>query len=348
MTEKLRAPGVASRHAHCERARMLQAMRSDRDILDATRPFATEDRPRSAWALVTTLALLGGLLAIACAPRAWPLRVIAAVLAGLTIVRVFILYHDHMHGALLRRSPVARAIFYAFGLLALTPPRVWRETHNYHHANNAKITGSHVGSYAMVTTGMWRRMSRRDRIAYRAIRHPLTILFGYATIFGVGMCIAPFARAPRKNWEALLALALHAIVGAALFVLLGWQGLLFALVLPMFVATAVGGYLFYAQHNFPGVQIQPRESWSYVRAALASSSFMPMGPVMRFFAGNIGYHHVHHLNPMIPFYRLPEAMRAIPELQHPMVTTLSPRDVRACFRLKLWDPERRAMVGYPE
>ena len=92
----------------------------------------------------------------------------------------------------------------------------------------------------------------------------------------------------------------------------------------------------------------PREDWTFVRASLESSSYMKLGPVMNYFTGNIGYHHVHHLNHRIPFYRLPEAMAGIPELHDPRgVTSLSPRDITACFKLKLWDPEAGHMVGYP-
>jgi omega-6 fatty acid desaturase (delta-12 desaturase) len=94
------------------------------------------------------------------------------------------------------------------------------------------------------------------------------------------------------------------------------------------------------------MHVQPRDAWSFGRAALESSSFMEMSPLMNYFTGNIGYHHVHHLNPTIPFYRLPEAMAAIPELQNPGKTTLKPRDVIQCFKLKLWDPEAGKMVGY--
>ena len=85
----------------------------------------------------------------------------------------------------------------------------------------------------------------------------------------------------------------------------------FVVVLPLAVACALGGYLFYAQHNFPDVNVQPRQHWTYVNAALESSSYMPMGPIMAFFTGNIGFHHVHHLNPSIPFFRLPDVMRAV-------------------------------------
>jgi omega-6 fatty acid desaturase (delta-12 desaturase) len=85
-----------------------------------------------------------------------------------------------------------------------------------------------------------------------------------------------------------------------------------------------------------------------VKAALDSSSFMRMGPVMRWFTGNIGFHHIHHLNAHIPFYRLPEAYKAIPALRKAKTTSLAPADIVRCFRLKVWDPERGRMVGYRE
>jgi omega-6 fatty acid desaturase (delta-12 desaturase) len=117
---------------------------------------------------------------------------------------------------------------------------------------------------------------------------------------------------------------------------------------PLNIAFIAGTYLFYAQHNFEGVKLRGRHEWEFTRAALESSSYMPMGPAMRWFTGNIGYHHVHHLNSRIPFYRLPEAMAAIPELQHPGETRLRPRDVFACLSLKLWDAEAQQMVPFPD
>ena len=33
--------------------------------------------------------------------------------------------------------------------------------------------------------------------------------------------------------------------------------------------------------------------------------------------------------------------------QSPGVTSLKPWDVYKCFQLKLWDPQRNRMVGYP-
>ncbi len=75
---------------------------------------------------------------------------------------------------------------------------------------------------------------------------------------------------------------------------------------------------------------------------------MKLNRIMRWFTGNIGYHHVHHLNVRIPFYRLPEAMEAIPALQSPLTTTLSLKDIRACFQCCLWDERLQRMVSYRE
>lgn len=77
-----------------------------------------------------------------------------------------------------------------------------------------------------------------------------------------------------------------------------------------------------------------------------SSSYLRLGPVLAWFTGNIGFHHVHHLNSLIPFYELPRAMAAIPELQHPIVTTMKPADVLACLRANIWDDESGRMIRY--
>ena len=321
--------------------------RSGKELIDASRPFA-KDNPALSWFhIVTTFSLLAAATAGAVLAPWWYAQAALAVLAGLTAVRAFILYHDFMHLAILRGSLPARVLFWFYGLYVLTPMRVWKQTHNYHHAHTAKIVGSHVGSYRMVTTEMWQEMTAGDRLMYKITRHPLTILFGFFTIFIYGMCLSSFLRNPKRHWDSLLALIVHGAVAWALVTTFGWPVYIFGLFIPLFVATASGGYLFYAQHNFPDIEVKSRDEWSYTHAALYSSSYMKTGPIMRFFTGNIGYHHVHHLNATIPFYRLPEAMEAIPELRNPPVTSLAPKDIIACFKLKLWAADAEKMVGYP-
>jgi omega-6 fatty acid desaturase (delta-12 desaturase) len=320
---------------------------AEKDLIGSTRAFATERRSESLWHVTSTFVALGSAIAFAAFAPHWPIRLVGSILAGLLIVRGFVLYHDVLHGSLVRGSPVLRGAFYAYGLLVLTPPRVWRQTHNYHHAHTAQLVGSHVGSFATVNISMWKKMTAHQRFRYLAARHPLTLVCAYFAVFLYGVCLSSLLRDPKKNWDSGLALGVHLALSGAVLFFGGLEAYVFVLLLPFLIAHALGAYLFYAQHNFPAIRIAPRESWSYARAALESSSYIPMNAVMAWFTANIGYHHVHHLNPSIPFYRLPEAMAAIPALQTPPVTTLSWQDFWACMRLKVWDPEVEQMVGAP-
>lgn len=331
-------PATASRKA---------ARRPEKELLLASKAFAVEDRGKSWWATLSSMALMLALVAAAVAAPWWPLRLALALLNGLVIVRVFCLFHDFQHGAILRNSKLAQAIYWLFGISILVPPSVWRETHNYHHAHTAKIVGSHIGSYPVVTTAMWAQMTAAQRWLYKLARHPVNMVLAVLTVFSIGMCVKPFFRAPGKHWGGLLSFALVYGTGAALAVTGHFDWFLFGWLVPMWLAAMLGAYLFYAQHNFPDAHIASRQDWTFSGAAIDSSSYMVMGPVMNWFTANIGFHHVHHLNAAIPFYRLPEAMAAIPELANPGKTSLSPKDIAACFKLKLWDPEANRMVGYP-
>lgn len=320
--------------------------RVDRELQQATRSFAQQSSARSWWHVGSTFGLLACALAGAAVAPWWPVRLAASAFAALLLVRAFILYHDFMHGAILPGSKPARAVFYTYAAFNLTPPRSWRDSHNFHHANVGRMEGSNVGAFPLMTAQMWRDASRRERMKYRVIRHPLTILCAYLTVFFFSVTLLALLRRPSRYWDSALSLLAHASAFAALWLLGGFDALFFVLLLPMSMAAALGGYLFYAQHSFPGMRILPDQEWTIQRAALVSSSYLRLGSVLRWFTGNIGFHHVHHLNSLIPFYRLPDAMEAIPELQHPSVTRLTPRAIVACFRANLWDEASGRMVDF--
>jgi omega-6 fatty acid desaturase (delta-12 desaturase) len=322
-------------------------MRTERELLHATKAFAQEDRWRSWWHLASTALVLAGLLALTCLDMSWMLRLPCSLLAGLVMVRLFVIYHDHVHGAILHDSWLARGIFNLYGMLTLTPRTGWKDSHDYHHHHNGQYFGTNLGTFPLMSTEEYAKASRWKRFEYRAVRHPLTILFGYFTIFLYSMCIKDVMAGPRRHFDAVAALVIQAVlvVGLAVF---APSALLFTYLIPVMLGGALGSYLFYAQHNFPGARYCDQPGWNYVSAALHSSSYLKLNPVMRWFTANIGYHHVHHLNSRIPFYRLPEAMAAIEELQTPVTTSLHPLAIYRCLRLKLWDPDRQRMVAIGE
>ena len=323
-------------------------IRIGNELMKATAPFAAESVAQSWWHVSTTFGLMiATLIATAITPW-WPVRSLLSILAALFMVRAFITYHDYMHRAILADSRLAWLLFRVYSAFALTPPRSWNRSHNYHHGNVGKISVASVGAFPIINTQMWRDASPLTRAAYRFQRHPLIVLFGYITIFAYSICLLPLLREPIKNWDSGLALIAHGGLIAILWVLGGFDMAFFVVLLPMSIASALGSYLFFAQHSFKRMHIISPKAWTYYRAALESSSYMRLNKIMQWFTGNIGYHHIHHLNVRIPFYRLPETMAAIPELQTPVTTSLMPRDVIDCFNSCLWDEKSQRMMSYRE
>ncbi len=321
-------------------------MRDPKQLILASKPYAKEHRWLSWWHLLSTLTLFVSCVVLSCSPLPIAWRMASSVLAGLVLIRLFIVYHDYQHGTILRDSKVAKAIMFVYGMVALNPPSIWKRSHDHHHRNNAKIFGADIGSYPIMTTTSYVEASPKERLLYSIARHPLTIAFGYVTIFFYGMCVRSLFISPRKHYDSAIALASHLAI-ATWLAYMSWDWLVLGLIVPSLIASSMGAYLFYCQHNYPDVKLRDSSEWSYVFAALHSSSFTKMSRLMHWFTGNIGYHHIHHLNAHIPFYRLPEAMAGIEELQSPGTTSLHPRDVWACLSLKLWDVDRDCLVGFP-
>jgi acyl-lipid omega-6 desaturase (Delta-12 desaturase) len=317
-------------------------------LVRASKRFGVEE-PRISWRLLAgTCALTALICAAVAAPLSLLLRLPLAIVLGLLQVRLFAFYHDHFHGALLRGSKLGRAVMTLVGGWLLVVPSVWRETHDYHHQHNSKLAGSSIGSYPLVSLATWSRMSASQRLAYRWTRHPLNILAGYITVFGYGMNIAPFLRAPRRHWAAPLALAMQVAMVVGVWRVLDLATALLLVVLPAFISHALGAYLFYVQHNFPGMRLRSRSDWSHALAALESSSMLDMPAWLHWFTGNIGYHHVHHLNHRIPFYRLPVAMLELEPLRYPPRTSFTVRDIAHCLSLAVWDADRQRMLTQRE
>jgi omega-6 fatty acid desaturase (delta-12 desaturase) len=320
-------------------------MRTGKELILATKAYAVDSPARSWWHVLSTAALLAGCLAGTLWNFNLAGRLVCSLLSGLLLLRLFVIYHDQQHQAILPDSRLAAIFMGIYGMVTLSPGSIWRSSHNHHHNHNSKLRGSHIGSFPIMTRTQYLNSSKGARFKYLFMRHPLTILFGYVFVFLYGMCLYPFVSNPREHSDCLIAFGLHLVIAVTLTYFFGWPALLLTQVIPHFIASALGTYLFYAQHNFPGVSFSEKAGWTYEKAAMESSSYMKMGPIMAWFTANIGYHHIHHLNARIPFYRLPELLKKIPELKSPKTTSLHPLEILRCLRLKVWDAEAQQMVG---
>ncbi len=323
-------------------------MREGKELILATKPFAKEIRWKSWYVTLQSFFLL--IATIAGTLLVTPIwgKFLCSIGIAMMLSRTFIIFHDFQHHTILNRNKIANVLFTIFGVYMITPPSIWKRSHDHHHHHNAKLFSASIGSYPIMTLQKFAEATKKERMQYLIHRHWSTMLMSYFTVFLFGMCLQSFISSPRRHWDSLAVLIVHFTIATLLFIFFGPAVWFFTFFLPFFLSHALGAYLFYAQHNFPSAVFRVNKDWNYTKAALESSSYMVMSPVWEWITANIGYHHIHHLNSHIPFYRLPEVMNAIPELNTARTTSLKPWDIAACLRLKVWDSERNRMIGFRE
>jgi omega-6 fatty acid desaturase (delta-12 desaturase) len=268
-------------------------------------------------------------------------------LASIFLVRTFVLQHDCGHGSLFRTRWANDLVGSLLGVLTLTPYYYWKRTHAIHHATSGNLDRRDFGDIDTITVAEYRALSPLRRLGYRAYRHPLVFL-GLGALYQFVLKHRLPLDAPwswRREWAsvAFTNLGLGALVWA-IGANFGWTAIL-AVQLPYQVLAAAGGiWLFYVQHQFEGGYWRRQDEWDFHTASLIGSSYYALPAWLHWLTADISVHHIHHLASKIPNYRLQKAFREVPELQK--VTRLGLRQSLRCAKLKLWDEERRRVVGW--
>jgi omega-6 fatty acid desaturase (delta-12 desaturase) len=319
----------------------------ERPLRAALAPYAVPRLGRGISNLLTSVVPYVGLIAAACAA----LRVSAALafvlslLAAGFLVRTFIVFHDCAHGSFLPSKRANAVLGAALGVLVYTPFAVWRREHAIHHATAGDLDSRGVGDVQTLTVDEYRARPWWGRFGYRLFRNPL-VMFGLGPLWVVllGPRIVSWS-APRRLRRSVLGtdLALLVLV-VALSLLLGWTGFLIVQLPALLVTGSVGIWLFYVQHQFEDTYWQSNETWNYTDAALKGSSYLQLPRILQFLTGNIGLHHVHHLNARIPNYNLQAAHDDNGALHS--VPTISLLEGLRATRLKLWDERQGKLVGF--
>jgi omega-6 fatty acid desaturase (delta-12 desaturase) len=290
---------------------------------------------------------LGLMAAMFVAFRISYLLVLAlSILAAGFLVRTFIVFHDCAHGSFVGSKRANAMLGAGLGVLLYTPFALWRHEHAVHHATNGDLDRRGVGDVQTLTVDEYRARSWRGRFHYRLFRNPIVMfLIGPMWVLLIGPRLVKRGMRPRLRRSVLGTNLALAVVLAGLCWLVGWKELLLVQSPPLLLAGAVGIWLFYVQHQFEDAYWQTSDAWSFEDAALQGSSHLDLPRILRFFTGNIGLHHVHHLSARIPNYNLQAAHEA-GGLER--VTTLSLRDGLRAVRLKLWDHDQRRLVTFRE
>jgi acyl-lipid omega-6 desaturase (Delta-12 desaturase) len=311
-------------------------------------PYAVPDSRRASLCLATSVVPYLGLSAAIYLLLGQSLfALLLGIPAAIFLVRSFIVFHDCTHGSFFASRRANLWLGRSIGLLLYSPFVRWRHDHAVHHATAGNLDRRGTGDLHTLTVTEYDALSSKGKFNYRLQRNPLVMLgLGPIVAMMIGPRIVAKEARPRMR-RSVLATDLALLVAVGLLVwLIGWRDYLLVLVLPALLAGSIGIWLFYVQHQFEDAYWDSEEEWCFMQAALRGSSFLKLPAPLRFATGNIGYHHVHHLNASIPNYNLKRAHDQTPELH--AVPTLSLLDGIRATRLKLYCERRGRLVSFRE
>jgi omega-6 fatty acid desaturase (delta-12 desaturase) len=270
-----------------------------------------------------------------------------AVPASGFLLRTYILFHDCTHGSFLPSRRLNAWLGAVLGLIVYTPFQGWRHSHAVHHATAGDLERRGVGDLPTMTVAEYNAAPLSKRLPYRLLRNPL-VMFTIGPFYSLVIQPRMWSRSdrPRIKRSVIGTNILLVLVIAAFCLVFGWREYLLVQVPLVLMAGAAGVWLFYVQHQFEDTYWQSSDDWSYDDAALRGSSYLDLPQPLQWFSGNIGLHHVHHLNARIPNYNLQRAHDENAVFHS--VPTLSLWDGLRTVRLKLWDEERGRLVGWAE
>lgn len=312
-------------------------------------PYRGADLARSVWQLASTATLFVALwtLTYLSLGRAYWITLLLAVPTAFMMVRLFIIQHDCGHGSFFRSMRAADVVGATLGVLTMTPYRYWKRAHAVHHATSGNLEHRGFGDVDTLTVGEYLARSRWGRFKYRVYRHPL-VLFG----IGPAVQFLVLHRLPivaprewrRERRSILLTDLAFAATVIGMGLLLGFRAFLLVHVPIALMASTIGVWLFYVQHQFEPTYWEHDAWWTFDAAALEGSSYYELPRVLHWLTGNIGLHHIHHLNAGIPNYRLHRVLEECPELGVAKRITLW-QSLR-CVSLALWDEDSRTLVPF--
>lgn len=277
----------------------------------------------------------------------WLPPLLAPLAAGF-LVRIFMIQHDCGHHSFVASRRLNNIIGSVCSILTLTPYSSWRRQHAGHHGiwNDLDRRQSGADIYSScLTVAEYQGLSGIRRLWYRTTRHPLVANVILPPFVFLVLYRLPFDM-PRSWRRERRLVHLTTLVAIAWFV---GQSLIFGVVPVLVVqlsalslAAIVGVWLFTVQHRGEGTLWARQADWSPTSAALHSSSYLRLPTVLQWFTGNIGFHHVHHMDPRVPNYRLEECHDALGTLRGVPRTSLwqGLKDLR----FVLWDEDRGQMV----
>jgi omega-6 fatty acid desaturase (delta-12 desaturase) len=327
-------------------------------VIKHCKNYHGSETKRSALQITSTL----GLFLITCGMMLYCLSISYWLVMALTIpaagllTRIFILQHDCGHGSFWTSKKANDWTGRFLGLLTFTPYDAWRRAHNKHHATSGSLDHRGIGSIDTITVREYKSLSKSQQFFYRIYRNPIVFIIVGSPVFIILAQRVPFMQQtvffenyqtlPLSSiWKSIMTTNIGLVIFYGILGAMVGYGALAAIYLPILIVTSwIGTWLFFIQHQFEDTYWEKHNNWSMQEAALMGSSYYALPPIIQWFSGNIGIHHIHHLSCKIPNYKLQECMDALPELRE--INRMGFIESLKCANFKLWDEEQSKLVTF--
>jgi acyl-lipid omega-6 desaturase (Delta-12 desaturase) len=313
------------------------------------KPYAKPNLAKSIFQIVTAFvpycAILLGMYFLIDRGYPYWTTILPAILAAFFMVRIFIIFHDCVHLSFFKSKIACSIIGHITGIMTFTAYYDWGHEHYIHHGTNSNLDKRGVGDVWMLTVDEYNSMKPGKRLWYRIYRNPI-FLFLIAPLVSFVL----LSRLPKnyKNRRGVISVILTDIIIAGIIVLVSLTiGIKYYLLIQlpvMFFGSMMGVWLFFLQHNYLEEYWEREKDWDFFKSAMIGSTFYKLPGILRWFTGNIGYHHIHHLKTSIPNYNLKKCYDAIPELRE-----IKPITFFSSFSsmfLKLYDEQAKILVNF--
>ena len=320
-TKKFKWQGIVSKYAYPETWRSLW------QVFNSVIPFCVM------WFLMYRSLAVGY----------WLTLLLAVPTAGF-MVRCFILFHDCCHGSFFKTMKANDRLGLVLGVLVLTPFYQWKHSHAIHHATAGDLDRRGVGDVYTMTVEEYLAAPWYKKLGYRIMRNPM-LLFTITSFIIFTLTHRFFEKnaGPRERSSVIWTNIALAAVVSWMILEVGWEAFLLVEVPILLIACSAGVWLFYVQHNFDPSYWERHADWEFFNAGMDGSSFYKLPRVLQWFTGNIGFHHIHHLSPRIPNYRLEECHNENPMFQIEPLTFAE--SLKSLF-FRLWDEKEKTLVGW--
>lgn len=312
-------------------------------------PFEKANTRASLWQIINTIVpfIILWFLSYQSISVSKLLAIGIAVVAAGFLVRTFIIFHDCCHFSFFKNRTANKVLGTLTGILTMFPYSQWQHDHSVHHATSSNLDKRGTGDIWVLTVDEYMEASVWKKMQYRLYRNPF-VMFILGPIY-VFLIKNRFNRKEARLNERLntyLTNAAIAILVSGLCWAIGWESFLMVQGPIFLVAGSAGVWLFYIQHTFEDSYFEEDEAWEFVKAAVEGSSYYKLPKLLQWLTGNIGYHHVHHLSPRVPNYKLEQVHNSTPPLQN--VPTITLATSLSSLKFHLWDEQGKKFIRFKD